>query len=315
MQERNQIGLAALLLAPLWVGAASSRCQGVPQQDQHLDASAQEHIRQLISTLPPDSLWRNLLENHVTGDGIRQPWMDHMRRDGIKLAIFTYDFVWIREDSKVTDWTLAGMQYFRDYDEAQPVTDPRQLALFRHDGLDKELEAVALPRAKTGHRVDAQPETGTLGYHSVCLADEEWLPVTSRSQWMGFYPPGLTPLMRASLLGDTGRIQRLLSEGANVNEVSDDGSTALMWAAAGSHPDALEALLKAGANVSATGKDGATALMAAAANDRPKNLEILLKAGADPNVRDAQGGTALSIATSKHYDDIVQLLRRAGARE
>jgi hypothetical protein len=241
--------------------------------------------------------------------------MDHMRKDGVKLAVLTFDFVWIREGEKLTGWTLAGTQYFGDYDEAQPITDRQQLARIRRDGLQEELAAVALPRAKLGHWVDSRPETGTLGCHSVYLADDEWLPSTFRSQWMGFYPPGLTPLMRAALLGDTERIEKLLSQGANVNEVSDDGSTALMWAAGCNHPAALEAVLKAGASVNAARRDGATALMAAATADRPKNLEMLLKAGADPNVRDAEGETGLSIATFKGYSDIVQLLKQAGARQ
>jgi hypothetical protein len=108
MPERKQARLLALMLASLLVGAGLSRGQGATQQTQHLDASAQEHIRQLIASLPPDSGWRNLLEHHEAGDGIRQPWMDHMGRDGVKLAIFNYEFVWIREGRLAQTPALGG---------------------------------------------------------------------------------------------------------------------------------------------------------------------------------------------------------------
>ena len=221
MQKGKQLGLVALLLASLWLGVAFSWGQGALQQTQHLDASALEHIRQLTASLPPDSYWRSLLEHEVTGDGIRQPWMDHMRKESVKLAIFTYDFVWIRESAKVTDWTLVGTQYFRDYDEAQQVTDREQLALIRRDGLEKELEALALPRAKTGHWVDSRPETGALGYHSVYLADDEWLPVTSRSRFIGFLSSRSYPADESSsLLGDTERIEKMLSQAPTLTRLA-----------------------------------------------------------------------------------------------
>jgi hypothetical protein len=61
-----------LVFASLWLGAGCLRAQGAAEQTQHLDPSAQEHIHQLIASLPRDSIWRNLLEHDYRGDGVRR---------------------------------------------------------------------------------------------------------------------------------------------------------------------------------------------------------------------------------------------------
>ena len=55
---------------------------------QELRQEAEEHIHQLAASLPLNSGLRLLLDEGMRGDGIRYPWMDDMRREGIKLAEF-----------------------------------------------------------------------------------------------------------------------------------------------------------------------------------------------------------------------------------
>ena len=314
MREHKRACILALTLAVFWLGGGWSRSGADAQQTQHLDASAQAHIRHLIASLPRDSFWRHVLEHFGPGDGVHYAWMDHMRDHGIKLAIVTYDFSWTENGREIDKRTFVSVQYFHDYDENEPVMDREDLAALQSDGLQQELEAAALPRAKKIGWFEYPPMKMGLGYDRVYMADDEWLPVKVRMLCHGEYPEGLTPLMRAALLGDTDRIEKLLSGGAEVNQVSNDGSTALMWAAVCNHPATLKALVNAGAEVFARSRDGGTALMSAAASDKPKNVQLLLNLGADPAVKNDRGETALSIARCHHYNDVTQLLEQPGAR-
>src|SRR5207248_1230880 len=52
------------------------------------DAAAQRHIRQVIDSLAPDSSIRRNMEAGHFGKGIHEPWMDDMKRAGVKEATF-----------------------------------------------------------------------------------------------------------------------------------------------------------------------------------------------------------------------------------
>src|SRR5436190_34258 len=88
-------------------------------------------------------------------------------------------------------------------------------------------------------------------------------------------------LFSAAMLGDLGGIQKALAGGAQINAVSDSGSTALALAALHGHVDAINALLTAGANIAAADTGGATPLMIAAAQGHTRVVEALAARGAD----------------------------------
>ncbi len=324
-------------------------CQFAVCTEKKTTAPADVQIHQLVESLPKDSKWRDLLRQGLKGDGVRRPWMDDMLKAGTKLAIVTFDFHWTQRGRQVNDWTLEGVQYFRDYDGSEQITNPQQLSRIKTSGLERELAEAALPRAKSANWFEYPRKRHGLGYKDVWLADNEWLPVRLPVNLLNNYEPGLTPLMRAALHGDVARIKELLSNGANVNAVAPNGRTALMcaamsrstaavqalvkagakvnavardnstalwWAAVYGNPAAVQCLLDAGAQVNANPKRQGTALLAAVANGRLKNVEVLLKAGADPNARNADGESLLSIARGEpHSTEIIQLLKEAGARE
>jgi ankyrin repeat protein len=299
----------ALLSAP-WVWPQTARPGGA----EGPDAAAEAHIRQLIESLPPGSSWRGMLQHGARGDGVRRPWMDEMRTEGVKLAIFTLEFDWVEGGKELKDWTLVSEQYFKDYDHLQPIMDPRGLEAIKTSGLPSKLEAEALARGRHGNWVDyPAAETGT-GYKQVFLADNEWLPV-QMFPWFGQYERGTTPLMHAALLGDVARIKRLLREGADLNAVSPDGSTALIYAATNDNSAATECLLKAGADPNAEMKGGGNALTAAVVTDHRRNVELLLRAGMNPNVKTVEGETVLAFAVRRHFSQVAYLLKQAGARQ
>lgn len=107
------------------------------------------------------------------------------------------------------------------------------------------------------------------------------------------------PLGVASIRGELGEMQRLIAEGASLDEVDDFGRTPLMWAVSGkSNPlAAVRLLLNAGADVNARGSNQATALLEAVTAEAPLEvIQALVEAGADPNIRSRIFGTPLQAA-------------------
>ena len=96
-------------------------------------------------------------------------------------------------------------------------------------------------------------------------------------------------LLLAAAAGNLEMVERLLSEGWNVNERDGNGLTVLMYAVAEGHPGLVQTLIEAGANVQARTVTGVTALMVA---EEPVIVRMLLDAGADVDLRDFKGKTA-----------------------
>ncbi|HEX5790338.1 MAG TPA: ankyrin repeat domain-containing protein [Luteolibacter sp.] len=124
------------------------------------------------------------------------------------------------------------------------------------------------------------------------------------------------PITKAAAQGDAARVQELIRKGADVNAMSVEGATGLMYAAAHGHPEVARLLLAANADVhlSSRNKDSWTALMAAVSGGRAEIVRMLLEKGADPNATQARAQTPLMNAAAKGHGDIVDLLLMAGAQ-
>jgi len=129
-------------------------------------------------------------------------------------------------------------------------------------------------------------------------------------------------LVEAVRLNNTDEVERLISNGANVNYViskieKDTFSwkrvTLLMLAADKGYLDCLEVLLKHGADVNAVSAGGCTALMPAAIEGHVDCLEVLVKHGADVNVAANNGDTALILTAIEGHVDCVEVLVKHGA--
>ncbi len=106
-----------------------------------------------------------------------------------------------------------------------------------------------------------------------------------------------TPLVDAARRGDMAAVRELLSSGADVNEASGDGMTALHWAAYRGDETLTAALLKARASLDAVTRLGShTPLHVASRNGHGTVVALLLKAGAPVDARTLGGATALHLA-------------------
>jgi ankyrin repeat protein len=118
---------------------------------------------------------------------------------------------------------------------------------------------------------------------------------------------------RAIRTSDLGTIERLMAAGANVNQATAAGKTALM-AAAGKGDYALAArLVAAGASVTARNRNGGTALMYGAVGGNAPVIRLLLKHGASVDAVAANGWSALTLAAVKGHLPVVDLLLSRGA--
>lgn len=124
----------------------------------------------------------------------------------------------------------------------------------------------------------------------------------------------MTPLMVASMNGHAAAVTKLLELGAAPETRSDDGRTAIIYAAGWGNAACVHALLASGARVDARGDDGWTATMLASARGDIEGLRALLSAGANVDARNKWGQTALFIAAQAGGADRVRALLDAGAR-
>lgn len=118
---------------------------------------------------------------------------------------------------------------------------------------------------------------------------------------------GFDPLMIACYRGQTKCAEFLISQGADVNRPSAEGSA--LQAACYQNDTAIALLLiRKGATLNVQGPDGNTALMYAVLNQNQKLVDALTKAGADLRLTNKDGQTAHSLAMSLSNLEIQKLV-------
>jgi len=110
-----------------------------------------------------------------------------------------------------------------------------------------------------------------------------------------------TPLMKASENGDTYTTEKLIKEGAKINEQDSNGYTPLMYAAWSGKTEVVKLLINKGADVNKRDNKSYTPLLWATYCRHLDLAKLLIDNGADINAQDATGSTAL------HYTDSLML--------
>jgi len=120
-------------------------------------------------------------------------------------------------------------------------------------------------------------------------------------------------LPEAARTQDSKSVRSLLSQKADVNARSSDGSTALLWLAHWNDVETADLLLKAGADANTANDFGMTPLSQACTNASFEFVRLLLKSGANPNTAIATGETPLMTCAKTGNVDAVRLLVEYGA--
>lgn len=121
----------------------------------------------------------------------------------------------------------------------------------------------------------------------------------------------VTPLWCAAVSGQLDLVELLHQCGADIDAVSDSGSTPIRSACFMTHFEIVKELVRYGADISKQNYNGGTCLINSVQS--AKLCSFLLKNGADVNAKDIQNKTALHYAIQEHRLETTKLLVEFGA--
>jgi ankyrin repeat protein len=105
----------------------------------------------------------------------------------------------------------------------------------------------------------------------------------------------------------------LLSKGADVDPVDDDGNTPLITAADRGYINVVKVLLENGAEMEVRNKKGMSALHSSISSGKEDVAELLMKKGAYLEIKNSEGDTPLLIAVRRNSKPLVSALLKSGA--
>lgn len=121
-----------------------------------------------------------------------------------------------------------------------------------------------------------------------------------------------TELMNASRDGNIPAVIRVLErKETNINQLSTQGKSALMFAASNGQLDTVKLLIERGADPLIKDNFGTTATIIAATTGSTEVVKLLLKHGGDPTTKDSSGGSALDNAVFYGHTETVKALLSA----
>ena len=121
------------------------------------------------------------------------------------------------------------------------------------------------------------------------------------------------PLHKAVFKNDFSAVQKLLEQGHDINEETDDGQTPLHIAAECGLAQMCRLLLEHGVNIDTLDNFGGTALHAAAACQKGVDVvRVLVEHGTDIHLKDAAGMTPQALAEKYKHFKIAAYLKLCG---
>lgn len=150
------------------------------------------------------------------------------------------------------------------------------------------------------------------GHHGLLLAIREPSPNVANAliDWSKTEVESRTkedesPLMLASLKGQTDIVKKLIARGADVNK---PGWAPLHYAATNGHTEIMVLLLENHAYIDASSPNDSTPLMMAALYGSPSAVKLLLEAGADPSIKNRLGLTAIDFANRDKRTEAAEII-------
>jgi len=193
----------------------------------------------------------------------------------------------------------------------------------KEDEIEKILRAYGVPLVQCSRCLIAGDLPSHGYYNTVSQQDFKARPdlaspdqVVTQQKLEGWLAAGadLTQeLSNAIIANDLARVKFLVSKGADVNKVDDQGATPLTNAARQRHPEMVELLLGFGANVNQANNDGMSPLVAAVMRDHVPTIKVLLGKGADLEKPNSEGYRPLAIAIAEEKYEVAKTLMEAGA--
>ena len=136
--------------------------------------ACEQRAQSVMRSLEPNNSLRHALENGERGDCIHQPWMDTMRRFGIKQASFLVEYSWKRDKVTFRVKKISYLtHYYSHYDRA--ITG-RTLREIKKSGLERELIEVVLEKVKKGSFAVRHADQVARDVWEENLLDDEALP-------------------------------------------------------------------------------------------------------------------------------------------
>jgi len=115
-------------------------------------------------------------------------------------------------------------------------------------------------------------------------------------------------LIMSASKGHLKNVSSLLERGADINSITVDGITSLMYATENGDIDMIRLLLENSANPNLKPYNGVTALISACKANNFEIAEYLITNGADINLTDQQGATGFHYAAAYNYLDLAEML-------
>ncbi|HYA87080.1 MAG TPA: ankyrin repeat domain-containing protein [Nitrospirota bacterium] len=117
-------------------------------------------------------------------------------------------------------------------------------------------------------------------------------------------------LLEAIQNGDLEAVKKLIEEGVNVNLIRE-GVTPLMLASSKGHTEIAGIILQAGANINEKSDDGWTALHKAVFDQgKTAIVDLLMQSGIDVEAKNISGKTALNLAEEKGHREIARVIKK-----
>lgn len=126
----------------------------------------------------------------------------------------------------------------------------------------------------------------------------------------GFYDYDTTELSIAVMDGNLDEVNRLIADGADLDEQDYYGETALAQATYNADVEMLEALLEAGADPNITDEYGTTPLINTVYYRDYESAAILLEHGANPEIEDDYGDSALNLMNVETKEELIEALNK-----